>query len=180
MYEFTDGALHEIDEEEREGFKIDSDGLSEWALKKIRRNNEEVERLTRLANEEIEAIQDALTTATSSLNHSTEFLSGHLRAYFNTVKHKETATQESYKLLSGSLVMKKASQKVIKTDDAELIKYLKASGQKEFIKTKEEPAWGDFKKNLVINEDSVVDMATGEVIDCVKVEDVPEEFKVKF
>ena len=109
---------------------------------------------------------------------NTAFLKGCLAQYFETVPHKSTATQKSYKLLSGSLVFKLPSQKMVK-EDVKLLEYFHQNGMEEYIKTEEKPAWGEFKKNLSIVDGKVVNTSTGEIVDAVKVEETAGSFEVK-
>ena len=66
----------------------------------------------------------------------------------------------------------------MKQDDAQLVQYLKDSGQLEFIKTEEKPKWGDFKKRLEIVSGSVVDKETGEIVEAVQIIEKPDSFSV--
>ena len=70
------------------------------------------------------------------------------------------------------------SQKMVK-DDEKLLEYFKQNNMNEYIKTKETPAWAEFKKNLSIVDDKVIDTSTGEVVEVVKVEEIAGVFDVK-
>lgn len=166
------------EEAEHKGFSINDDVTADWALQKIKEANEEYERLTLIACEQIAEINLKMKHLEESAERKTAFLKGCLAEYFKTVPHKATKTQESYKLLSGSLVMKLGSQKMVK-DDAALVEYFRQNNMPEYIKTEEKPKWAEFKKNLSIVDGKVVDTTTGEVVDVVSVEDVPSTFDVK-
>lgn len=99
-----------------------------------------------------------------------------LATYFETVKSKETKTQKSYKLISGTLVYKKPSTK-INHDDEKLIKALDGT---EFVEIKKSLKWGEYKKNLIVSDNDVIDTTTGEVIEGRTVEDVPASFNIKY
>ena len=165
-------------EDMQKGFSINDDATADWALKKIKEEQKEYERLTIIASEQIAEINLKLRHLEETAERRTAFLKGCLAQYFQTVPHKTTKTQESYKLLSGSLVMKLGSQKMVK-DDAELVEYFRQNDMAEYIKVKEEPKWAEFKKNLTIVDGKVIDTTTGEVVDVVRVEDVPGTFDVK-
>lgn len=169
----------ELGQEEVERFVISNDKMADWCIKKMAEIDKEFERMRRIADEEIYEIEMKLEKMDIQATRKIDYYKGLLREYFGKVEHKETKTSETYKLFNGSLKMSKATQKMVKDDEA-LLNYVKASGQTEFIKTKESVAWADFKKNCVISDGKVVDMATGEVVEGVTVEDVPEEFEVKF
>lgn len=168
-----------MDYELNEGFHITNDKLADWALKKIKEEESERDRLTDLAKSQIEDLNNQMIELENQCNNKTSFLKSCLAEYFLKVPHKETKTQESYKLLSGSLVMKKPSQKIVHDDEA-LISYLKTNKSDEYIKVKESIDWANYKKNLGIEGDKVIDIDTGEVIEACSVEDVPASFDIKY
>lgn len=173
------GVKMDIDEI-KEGFVIDTDAKANWAIKKIKEYEAERDRLLAIVQSE----QAELNWKAAKINSQCEAGTGYLRTllinYFGTVPHKETKTQESYKLLDGSLVMKKPQVKIVRPEtDNDLIGYLEET-QPELVETIRRPFWGDFKKNLVIGEDGkVVDMSTGEVLDFIKTEETEQSFEVK-
>lgn len=167
-------------EEERTGFVIDNDYKADWAVRKIKEEQEENDRLHVIAEQQIEEIDRMTDAADERLLHRTSYLTSLLRHYFEGVNNKkETATMEKYQLLSGQLVLKKAKQSIEKKDDAALVDWLKGNGYKEFVKVEESPRWGDFKKQLEIIDGEIIDRETGLSVDCVGVKDVPEGFEVK-
>ena len=168
----------EQSEDMQKGFSIKDDAVADWAVKKIAEECAELDRLKALAEQQIEEINLKIKHEEEVVNRRTSFLKGCLNQYFNSVPHKSTKTQKSYKLLSGSLVMQLASQKMI-TDDAELVEYFHKNNMSEYIKIEEKPMWAEFKKNLSIIDGNVINSVTGEVVDVVRVEHVPESFEVK-
>lgn len=165
-------------EDEREGFSINDDNVADWALRKIAEERAELDRLTSIATQQIEELQLKIKHLEEVAERKTAFLKGCLAQYFQTVPHKATKTQESYKLLSGSLVFKLPKQSMVK-DDAELIEHFRQNGLQEYIKTEEKPIWGEYKKNLAIVDGKVIDTTTGEIVDAVRVEEAPGVFDVK-
>ena len=109
-----------------------------------------------------------------------------LRAFFDTVPHKKTKTQENYALPNGKLVWKKQAPEYNR-DDKAVIEWLKQNGGKEFVKTEETLAWDDLKKaaigavdgKLVLKEEVNED---GEIIQTfipgIEVVERPEVFDV--
>lgn len=168
-----------MDYELNESFSINNDNLADWAIRKIKEDEAERDRLIAIAQDQINELTDQIENLKIKYDGKTKFLKGHLQMYFGSVPHKETKTQESYKLLSGSLVMKKASAKIIYDDDA-LLAYLVASSQPEYIKVKKSVDWVEYKKNLGIEGRDVIDLDTGEIIKACSVEDVPASFDIKF
>lgn len=171
---------NEDKEEGKQEFKIDSDLLANWSIKKIKQETEEHDRLVEIAKGEIEELNRQIALLDKALENKTGYLKSKLQEYFMTVEHKETKTQESYKLLSGSLVFKKPSQKMVPDKD-KLLAYVKEHNMPEFVKVKEEVDWAAYKKECEIADGKAVNIQTGELLpeDLITVEDVPGSFDVK-
>lgn len=170
--------LDDGQDEDGKEFKIDNDKKADWALNIIAEERKEVERLKELAKKQIEEIEMKIKYIEEKSERKTAFLKSCLAQYFETVPHKSTKTQETYKLLSGSLIFKLPKQNMVK-DDTKLLEYLKENKMTEYIKTEEKPVWNEFKKTLSIVDGKVVDTSTGEVVEAVKAEEVAGVFDVK-
>lgn len=178
--EGMDDALWTQDEAEdapRPAWRITDDGCADWACRKIAEEKAELDRIRELADAQIQKIEEKVAAAERRFQNGTRFLTGKLAEYFETVPHKATKTKESYRLLPGTLTRKFGGSQM-KQDDAQLVQYLKDSGQLEFIKTEEKPKWGDFKKRLEIIGGSVVDKETGEIVEAVQIIEKPDTFSV--
>lgn len=151
---------------------IKDDKSAEWALKKIREAQEDTARWNAYYAAQMETIerQNADTVA---------YFTALLEAWFATVPHKTTKTQESYQLPSGKLV-RKAQQPAYERDAEALLKWAKAS-LPEAVKVKEEASWTDIKNRIgkVMPDGSAVDKETGEIIDGVTVIERDPVFKVE-
>lgn len=165
-----------------EDFKVTDDKTADWALTKIHEAEDERDRLIALAEAQVEDLKTKIEDLKNKCENETGFLKSCLAMYFETVKPKETKTQKTYKLLSGTLVFKKPSVK-INHDDEALLNYLSENDGEDFIKIKKSVDWAEFKKNLTISDDGeVIDTELGIVIptDACSVEEVPASFTVKF
>lgn len=168
------------DQEQPEGsprWRIADDACADWAVAKIAEERAELDRIKRLADEQIHRIMDKVDAAEKRYQNGTDYLTGKLAEYFGTVPHKKTKTTESYRLLSGTLKVKLGGV-AMKQDDEKLLEYLKASGNSEMVQTTEKPRWGEYKKRLEIVGDVVVDKTTGEVVEGVEVIVKPDTFTV--
>ena len=172
------GSFSEDDEEHRAPWAIRDDGCADWAVRKIAEEKEEYDRLQRLADQQISQIEQKLAEAKRRYENGTRFLTSKLAEYFDTVDHKKTKTQETYRLLNGQLV-KKLGGVSMKQDNDKLLDFLKSSGLDDMIVTTEKPAWGEFKKGLEIMGDCVVIKETGEIVEGVNVVENPDTFSVK-
>lgn len=174
----TDEVFNSSEDEPRGTFRIADDSAADWAVRKINEERAELARIVALADEQIAKIMEKVAAAEKRCENGTGFLISKLAEYFETVPHKATKTQHTYRLLSGTLVKKLGSQ-TLKPDNEKLVEFLKASGNTDMIKTKEEPAWGEFKKRLEIMGDSVIDKETGEIVEGVNIEEKLGSFDVK-
>lgn len=165
-----------------ETFKIDNDKTADWAITQIHEAENERDRLIALAEEQIKDLTDRIEELKTKCENDTKYLKSCLAMYFETVKSKETKTQKSYKLLSGTLVFKKPTTKIIHNDD-NLLKYLEENDGKDYIKIKKSVDWAEFKKTLTISDNGeVVDTELGIILNSnvCGIEDVPASFNIKY
>lgn len=171
------------------GFIIDSDKKAEWALNKIRGEEQEFERLESIAKDQLEVINAKLVEINNSLaaakkrkENRTNNLRWMLEQYFAKVPHKATKTgkKETYQLLSGKLTVTKKDPKPDVFNEEELVGWLKTSEAKQkFIKVTEKPMWGELKKTLSVSGLEFCDPESGEVVPGVKLIPQADEFKVE-
>ena len=130
-----------------------------------------------VADREISRITEKVEQAKRRFEADSSFLTGRLADYFMTVPHKKTKTTEKYNLLHGTLTMKIGGAAFTR-DDTKLVAWLKENGHGELVKVKEEPAWGDLKKQLEVVGSVAVIKETGEILEGVEVTQAPYTFKV--
>ncbi|WP_367941524.1 host-nuclease inhibitor Gam family protein [Enterocloster citroniae] len=165
--------------QEKTAFVIDDDNKADWAIRKIDEEKQEYDRIRDLAEEQIARIEQKVEAAERRFNQRTSYLRSLLGSYFMQVPHRKTKTQESYRLLSGSLILKLPKIKPV-YEESELVEYLKESQMQDYIKTEEKARWGEFKKLLDLSAgDYPIIKDTGEVVDCIRLEETPAEFKVE-
>ena len=165
--------------QEKKAFVIDDDNKADWAIRKIDEEKQEFNRIRELAEEQTARIEQKVEAAERRFNQRTSYLRSLLGSYFMQVPHRKTKTQESYRLLSGSLVLKLPKVKPVYEED-ELVEYLKESGMPDYIKTEEKARWGELKKLLDLSQGKhPVIKDTGELVECIRIEETPAEFKVE-
>lgn len=137
--------IYDFDTEPDNDFKITNDSSAEWAIKKIKYDEANNERLIACIDEEIEQLKAKKEEIKNRNN--TAFLKGKLCEYFESVKDnaKETKTQFKYELPSGNLIFKKP-QKNYERDDDKIISYLTAHNLFQYIKTNPTVDWAELKK----------------------------------
>ena len=159
---------------------IEDDLTADWALRKIREMDEISDRKIALARSYIAHYQAEIEREEERKARNRGFLLWRLAEYFGRLEHRVTKSGiEKYDLLSGRLIRKPATQKIVKASEEELITWCAASGQSRFIKRVEKVDWAGLKKKLAIIGDEVVDSQSGEVVAGCTIEEVPEEFKVE-
>ncbi len=173
------GDMDATEEAQSERWRIADDGCADWALKKIKAEKDELDRLTELADKEIARITEQKEKAQRRYEQNTAFLTSMLAEYFGTVPHKKTKTgTETYRLLNGQLTLKPAQLK-LEQDDAALVEYLEKN-HPEYVKVEKKAAWGDFKKTLATVGTVVMIEETGEIVEGVNAVETAPQFSVKF
>ena len=173
---------YEIDLEVENTLRGITELQADELISSIKELQEDKQRFEAIAKGKIENIQSTLEIQTIHIDNEVQFMKDQLRAFFNTVKAKETKTQKSYSLLSGKLIYKKASQK-IKHDDVKILEWAEEYAV-DFIDIKEVKRfqWAEFKRELVISNGMITNKTTGEVlegIDGLTLEEVKESFDIK-
>ena len=162
---------------ERKEFMITDDRCADWAVRKIKEEKQEYDRIRELGEQQIAEIQEKIDRAKRRFEQNTGFLTSKLAQYFNTVPHKKTKTRETYRLLSGNLVLKLGGVKAT-LDDEKLVKWLKSNGYTDFVKVEEKPTWGELKKKLNLEAGLATMADTGEIVEGITVVQQPDTFVV--
>lgn len=173
--------LHEITVEQVDngligGFSINDDSKAEWALNIIKLERQERDRLIEVCEKRIEEYKQKIEQYKEQYEKRESYLKSLLNQYFQTVPHKKTKTQETYKLPSGTLKLKLPSVEY-QRDDAKLLEWLKTSGMKQYIQTKETPKWVELKKIIQVAGDKVLTQ-DGEIVEGVTAVEKPATFEL--
>jgi len=166
-------------EEVQEQFEITDDGRAMWAVDKIAEADAELARMRAMYDAQRERLDAQMQEQIDKHDREVSYFRGMLMAYFDSVPHKSTKTQDKYSLLNGDLIRKRGGIDY-KRDDAQLVGWLKATGKDQLVKVTEAPAWADLKKTLTVADDgTVIDTETGEIVEGVTAEQKPDTFDVK-
>ena len=107
----------------------------------------------------------------------------YLRELFEQVPQSETKTQRKVQLINGDVVVKK-SKLDFEKDVTKLLEWAQKNNREDLINKKEVLSfkWADFKKQLVIDDENIIDTQTGEmiVIDGLDVVTKSEELEIKY
>ena len=160
-----------------ERFVIDNDSKADWAIEKIMAENAERDRLIKLADERIKELSDKKKELIDKAADKTNYLTALLRIYFESVKPSSvTKTQAKYKLLTGTLVMKKQQPEYVR-DEQIMMDWARANAP-DYIKVSESVNWGELKKVTETQGDKVIYKDTGEVVPGVVAVERPDVFEV--
>ncbi|WP_213997011.1 host-nuclease inhibitor Gam family protein [Tepidanaerobacter syntrophicus] len=164
----------------KDGWQITDDNKADWALEKIAAIDADLARKEMAAQNKIAQIQEWLAKEKAQADQQRSFFEVKLREYFEILPAKvikETKTQKSYKLPSGTLKIKYRGPKIIR-DDAKLLAWVNQN-KPRFVKIKQSVDWSGLKELTKIDGDKVIDIQTGEIIDGIIVEQIGSEFIVE-
>ena len=163
-------------EELDSSWKVTDDNKADWAIERIKEIEEEKDRLINLAEDKINQLKARIDELKAEKDNSTNYFKGLLREYMATVETKSTKTQDTYKLLSGTLKIKRKAPTPIK-DDKLLLEWLKSNKMNNYITNVEKANWGEFKKELVQTDRGYV-TKDGEVVEGVTLKENDDVFEV--
>lgn len=165
-------------QEEETGFKIDSPNLADWAFKKIKKLNQEIQDKKDFAQREKDKIDAWLKKETTPDHDSINFFENHLIQYYKQLR----AENPKAKLTTpnGKVTSRKSQPKWEFKDDA-VIEYLKNSAP-DHLETKYSYNKTALKKELeIVNEtkSSKVFDKNGELIEGITVTPQEPSYSVK-
>jgi len=178
MQEFDYTNLTEEEVQELNTYQYNSDLNLENAVERVKEINNEIERLEELGKQKIQQIKDTVDAKVSKLNKKKEWDMFNLASVIdNDTTIKATKTQKKKEFLSGTVVRKFASEKMIKPELTEKEIVEKFNDYKK-EKTVVELDWAELKKTLEIKNGKVFNK-DGELVEMVKVESVPAKTEIK-
>jgi phage host-nuclease inhibitor protein Gam len=161
--------------EESGEFRITDDLMADWAIEKINEARAERDRLLSLVDEKIGQLEEKRKLYIVNFEDNTSYLRGKLMEYFQTVKTQDTKTMKKYKLVSGTLVLKR-QQPLYERDEATLLTWAEQTIP-ELVKVKKEVSWADLKKRADVSGDNL--LLDGEIIPGVTVVEREDVFEVQ-
>ena len=165
--------MSEIDvaEFKGEGFTITDDGAADWAIRKIKEADAELERMKAWYEKQ-------LNTIIQQHDETVNYFTGKLREYMEMVPAKDTKTTRKYALASGEIVITKPKED-FEVDQDTLLGWCQVNAP-ELVRVTMKPAWSDVKKRLTVTESGIADTETGMLVEGVTVVVKPENFAVRF
>ena len=161
--------------EESNEFRITDDSTADWAIEQINDDREERDRMLSLVKEKMERLEEKRQLYIVNFEENTSYLRAKLMDYFMTVKTQDTKTMKKYKLVSGTLVLKK-QQHVYERGEGALLAWAETTVP-ELVTVKKEVSWADLKKQADVSGDKL--LLDGEIIPGVTVIERPDTFEVQ-
>lgn len=138
------------------------------------------EQRKRIVNDRDELIayyEDQIAKVKADAEYKIGFIDRALFAFFQTVEHKKTKTQESWSIPAGKLVLKKQAPEY-KRDDKAVIEWLKNNNASQFVKVEEKLDWAGLKSETTVVGNTIVNQ-DGEIIPGVEVIEREPKFSVE-
>lgn len=166
-------------EEARETFRINDLDQAGWAVRKYARIERRRAELRQAAELEITRIQSWLKGEEEKIDQQESFFANLLADYHRRILEADPKAK-TITLPHGTLQMR-AQQPEFRRDDNALMAWIKSepSLAERFIRTKEEVAWVDLKRDLKVSEDGTVVTAWGEIVPGVVAEIRLPQFSIK-
>lgn len=153
-----------------EEIEVRSDIEAGWQLKRRKEIIADRDELIAFYEGRIKAVKEDAAFKLSLIDRA-------LFAFFKTVKHKKTATQESYTHPLGKLVLKKQAPEFDR-DDKTVIEWLEQHDGGEYVKTEKKLDWSALKKATAVMGETVV-TEDGEIIPGITVIEREDKFTVE-
>ncbi len=168
----------EIDQRTVE-LKVEMDNLVE----DIMELDAKIAELEAMFKMQVERLKEKFEEKQFCLKNKKEEMQRCLRELFEQVPQSETKTQRKVQLINGDVIVKKARVDFEK-DTNKLLEWAQSNNRTNLINKKEVLSfkWADFKKNLVIEDENIIDTQTGEMleIDGLGVVIKSEELEIKY
>lgn len=171
-----------------EGFQIDTPAIADWAIQKVREEQDRMALYRQAVEERIKTMQEELQKEERKSEGRTTWLKFKLNEYLDHVPARKTKTKVSLKLPSGTIERKMetfdyiptSGQKDIKTN-TKVLEWVKenVANANEMVEQKESLKWKEFKENLQIIGDDVFYKPTGEMVDVLSIVKNPIKIEVK-
>lgn len=177
MNELEKSLNEHIAEQIDDRFVIDSDDKADWALRKIKEAENEIEKAEYFAESQIRQIENWKVKQTDGHRDSIEYFQSLLAEYAQR-KREEDPKFKSITLPSGNVGFRKKPVKWVYNDE-QVLKTLESENMNDFIKVEKKIDKRSIKKAFEAAGDKVINPETGQVIEGIEVLDQGESLNVR-
>ena len=163
--------MSELLNEEMEEVAVLDDASAEMVLQQLKQAEDQYDRMKAWYDHQIANLEEIR-------DRTREWAETCLRPYFDMVPHSGKKIL-SYDMPGGTLKLTPQEPKY-EVIDAEMVPWLKATSP-EYVKVKEEAAWGEWKKDhkFTVTADGGIATEDGEIVPGVKATVRPDKFSIK-
>lgn len=147
-----------------ETFLVDDDRKAEWALRKLKVAIERLDDINRQAVEEIAKVEDWRELVSKTHKQTVTYFENQLRDYMLRVR-KEDEDRKSIVLPDGTIESRAVPAKASVSDRELVIKWALANNREGWVREKLEVNLEAMKGALSFSGESVIDSATGEIVE---------------
>lgn len=165
---------HLINDAER--FVVDDQNKANWALRKIKEMQKEIDEAEEFVQEETRRNNEWLKSIKSNKQADIDHFTNLLMGYAVTLS-KDDPKFKSLNLPSGRFGFRKQQPKW-EYDNEKAVESLKRAGLSDFIRVKEEPNKADIKRGFHVTNGQAVNPDTGEIIEGITVTEQEDSFNV--
>jgi len=167
---------------EEEGFIIDDPQKAEWAMLKIAEMERAAKAYIDVCKAQIKRYTELAAKKEKELEEQTAYLKHKLALYMRSKNAPIRKNKDSDSLVLPSGIVRRVKERYKMVPDED--KLLELYDDTSYVEYTPKLLWGELKKNFEIVYDDagnpeVVDIKTGEVVDGVDLEYVPEKVVVK-
>jgi hypothetical protein len=161
--------MQHLEGEVTDTFAVTDDSKADWCLRKIQQARQNIAKRADFVDNETLRLRNWQEAENKRDQDTISFMESQLAGYFEQLRESGAlGKRKSYNLPHGTLATRKAAAK-LSVDKPTLLAWLKANNP-QYIVVKEEPAWGDFKKEVSVVGSTVIANG-GLVVDGVTVEE---------
>ena len=164
------------DEVVKKQFEIEDLSGVDWALRKIKKNNEKFKEIKEYADNEKMKYELLIKRQQEMTENNNQYLQNLIKNFLD-IKREE---DPKYKITTAIGTVSTRNKTNWKYDDEKLLDFFKKNYMTKYIRVKEEVNKDDFKKEAIVtNSGAVVVAETGEVVDGVEVTQ-EEKLSIRF
>lgn len=164
------------EEEIKQSFKIQDLETANWAFRKIKVYQKEMESIDELADKEIERIKEWQRKEKNKHEGTISFFNGLLTQYF--LEQRESDPKFKISTPHGSMGTRKQQPKWNITNPDILLAWLKGNQREDLIKIKEEPKLKEIKEKFIQYQNEALD-ENGEVVPGIVVIEQEDKINIK-
>lgn len=165
----------EVNNDDR--FVIDSEEKADWALRKIKEAENEIDKAEYFAETQIRQIENWRIKQTDKHYESIEYFQSLLAEYLQN-KRKEDPKLKSITLPTGNVGFSKRQPKWVYNDEV-VLKTLESENLNDLIRVEKKLDKRSIKKAFEVAGDKVVNPETGQVIEGIEVQEQGESLNVR-